>query len=298
MELDPQEMIFPDEQNKLEKAIERRRDVLKQYPSIMYDRKNIYCIIGIENQTYVNYQGPFTALSYDYFRVYRQIVQIQDTHEKEKDLSGDELMSKFSREDKIIPVITITIHFSGKIWDGPKYLHEMYVGEHDEAFKSLCMDYKMNMIEPARMDDEEFNKFETDLGIVLQFSKHTENKKAMKVYLKNPIFEDIDVKAVRVINAIGNLGMNITPRAGRMNMCKAIEELKQDWKEEARAEGLEEGRAEGRAEGREEGRTEGALSSLLTNVKTVMQKMHISSSEAMDFLDVSNDTRNVLMKML
>ncbi len=56
-------------------------------------------------------------------------------------------------------------------------------------------------------------------------------------------------------------------------MCKALEELKQDWKQEGillgKAEGKEEGKAEGIALGKEEGILLGKAEAYESNIKTM-----------------------------
>ena len=42
----------------------------------------------------------------------------------------------------------------------------------DEVILSYVQDYKLNLIVPATIKDDEFDKFHTDLGAILQFIKH------------------------------------------------------------------------------------------------------------------------------
>ena len=58
----------------------------------------------------------------------------------------------------------------------------------------------------------------------------------------------LDLSAANVINTVAGIGLEIKQDRGKVDMCKAIEDLKA----ESRAEGREEGRVEGREEGREE----------------------------------------------
>ena len=57
-----------------------------------------------------------------------------------------------------------------------------------------------------------------------------------------------------------------------------------------RAEGLTKGRAEGRAEGltkgREEGLTKGLEKERVFGIRRLMEKLHLSEEEAMEFMDI------------
>lgn len=48
----------------------------------------------------------------------QQVSEIASEHRKEKDLRDTEFLSGFSKEDKIIPVITLTVYFGSDKWDG------------------------------------------------------------------------------------------------------------------------------------------------------------------------------------
>ncbi|MCR5127113.1 MAG: hypothetical protein K6B69_03325 [Lachnospiraceae bacterium] len=54
------------------------------------------------------------------------------------------------------------------LWDGPSSLHEMLDFKND-AIKSFVPDYRINLISPADMDDDEFTKFNTDLGFAILY---------------------------------------------------------------------------------------------------------------------------------
>ena len=54
----------------------------------------------------------------------------------------------------------------------------------------------------------------------------------------------LDLPAANVINTVAGIGLEIKQDRGKVDMCKAIEDLKA----ESRAEGREEGHTKGRAE--------------------------------------------------
>ena len=88
---------------------------------------------------------------------------------------------------------------------------------------------------------------------------------------------------------------------GVSEMCKAMEDMRNEALErgrvEGRAEGLKEGRIEGRAEGRVEGRAEGRveglvegrLNNMLESVRSLKAKLGLSDQQVKDALSISNE---------
>ena len=46
-------------------------------------------------------------------------------HREQKDLTGDEFVSGFARNDKLQPFITLVLYYGTKEWDAPKCLKDM-----------------------------------------------------------------------------------------------------------------------------------------------------------------------------
>ena len=84
---------------------------------------------------------------------------------------------------------------------------------------------------------------------------------------------------------------------GVSEMCKAMEDMRNEALErgrvEGRAEGLKEGRIEGRVEGRAEGRAEGLvegrLNNMLESVRSLKAKLGLSDQQVKDALSISNE---------
>ena len=87
-------------------------------------------------------------------------------------------------------------------------------------------------------------------------------------------------------------------KGGQINMCNALEELRQEGVEEGRQKGRREGRLEGRQEGRQEGRWEGILEGIRATVRTcrnfniseadtirnIMNEFSLSQEEAVNYV--------------
>lgn len=91
-----------------------------------------------------------------------------------------------------------------------------------------------------------------------------------------------------------NHALELEQRGGKINMCNALEELRQEGVEEGRQEGRLEGRQEGRQEGRWEGILEGIRATVRTcrnfnisetdTVRNIMNEFSLSQEEAVNYV--------------
>ena len=151
--------------------IQRYRDSLK-YMTVMEKNDAVYVILGIENQSHVHYAMPVKNMLYDAMEYANQVKKVANGYRKAKNTSKmnvGEFLTGFSKNDELIPVITLVLYLGTDPWDGPRSLYEMFGGENEKILPFVS-DYKINLIEPQRMSDEEINRFHTDLREVLLYS--------------------------------------------------------------------------------------------------------------------------------
>lgn len=65
-------------------------------------------------------------------------------HEKRHRQNGDkvssgEFLSGMTKEDKLIPVITLTVRFNPNKWSGPRSIHEMLATKDKESLRELIV---------------------------------------------------------------------------------------------------------------------------------------------------------------
>ena len=236
-EMDPTELgIIITEDTK--EIAQKVRDILKK-SVVMHDEKMFYLLLGIENQTEIHYAMPVRNLLYDALNYGQQVNEIAAMHKKKKDVTGAEFLSGFSKTDKIMPVITLTVYFGSEEWDAPRSLKEMFLDGIDEDILAEVDDYRLHLIVPAEIQD--FSLFQTDFGKAMKYIAVSTSAEKIKEISKDAAFAKVEADTVRLINEC--TGSNITVQEGEVyvNMCKGLEEL--------RAEGIAEGRAEGIAEG-------------------------------------------------
>ena len=146
----------------------------------MTDGKAIYAILGIENQSYVDYSMPVRNMLYDSMQYFVQVEELTNAHREKKDLeSGNEFVSGISRKDRITPVITLVIYWGSDNWDGSRSLHEMF-DTTDETMLKYASNYELNLITPADMQKGDFKKFKTELGRALKYIRNSGDAESLK----------------------------------------------------------------------------------------------------------------------
>lgn len=237
-EMDPTEMgiIITEDAKDITQKV---RDVLKK-SIIMNDGKMAYILLGIENQSEIHYAMPVKNLIYDALNYGQQVNKIAVAHRKEKDVKSAEFLSGFSKSDKIMPVITLTVYFGGNEWDAPRSLKDMFQEDLDEEILKEVDDYKLHLIIPTEIKD--FSVFQTDFGKAMKYIAASESTKKIMELSKDSAFEKVSSDTVHLINACTNSNITVPVGEETINMCKGLEGYGEMKREEGLKEGLEEGR--------------------------------------------------------
>ena len=194
-ELDGEELLVEEK-----KVLQRFRDVVKQV-TVRQDEEAIYMIIGLENQTQVHYAMPVRTMVYDAMHYAGQVEEIRKQNgrrwKQRKGNNGDnngeqagsrvedrlltyaEFLSGITKEDKLLPVITIVILYSSEPWDGPVSLYDMLATKDPEILKYV-QDYHIHLIAPGNMTDQQIRCFHSSMRKVLTFIKYAKDKEKMK----------------------------------------------------------------------------------------------------------------------
>ena len=230
-EMDPTELgivITEDAKDIVQKV----RDILKK-SILMNDGKTAFLILGIENQSEVHYAMPIRNLIYDALNYGQQVNKIAAVHRKEKDLKiGDEYLSGFTKADKIMPVITLTVYFGAKEWDAPRCLKDMFPEDISEEILNEVDDYKLHLILPAEIED--FSLFKTEFGVVMKYIAASEDLEKIEALSKDAAFESVSVQTVHFINECTGSDLVVPKGEEVVNMCKGLE----GYGEKKRAEGV------------------------------------------------------------
>ena len=275
--------------------MQKYRDILKS-AVIKQDEKMSYVLLGIENQTDVHYAMPVRNAIYGALQYGRQVADIAAEHRRnKKDFTGKsngEYLSGFLKEDCIKPVITLVIHFGAEEWDGPLSLHEM-MSVSDIEILSFVENYRIHLIDPAKLTEEQLNKFSTSMREVIGYIKYSKNKDKLLEFLRTDTHRSIEMNAVRVIKTITNTPIEVSEEEEEIEMCKAIEDLIAESEARGRAEGEVRGEARGRAEGETRGEAKGMIEICLDMsfskediLKKLQEKLNISLQQAGEYFEM------------
>ena len=237
-EIDTTELSVP-YGNNAKAPVQKYRDILKLWNAMM-DDDAIYVILGAELQDKVHYGMPVKDGLYDMLGYSKQIEEIRRSYRKQGEenageitaedgtlkikLTSEEFLSGLRKGDKLIPIITAVIYLGDTPWDGPRSLHDMLDFKND-AIKSYVPDYKLNLISPADMEDEEFTKFSTDLGFAMEVIKHQSSDADEVIERTN--HRKIDRDTAVFLNTAVKLNLEYEEETGGVDMCLAMEKRQQ-----------------------------------------------------------------------
>ena len=247
--LDPNSFSLLDDKQKVNSSdsstIHKQRDVLK-YLSAMTTDNAAYLILGIENQSDIHYAMPVRNMLYDALQYEYQMQEITKAHRNNKQY--DAFTSGVQKQDKLLPVITLVVYFGTKPWDGPMRLHDM-LNIEDASLLPYIADYPLQLIDPHRMDEETLAQFKSTAREVFTFIKHSKDKNKILELVQEPRYQTLDPLAANVINICTNSKLPLTiNKEDDVNMCQAIDEIREDSRNEGRYEGIEIGISKERKE--------------------------------------------------
>lgn len=245
-------------------TLTRIRDVVKK---TAYGTE--FVVLGVESQQHIHYAMPLRHMIYDamsYLKEYQELTRKCGKDDGKK--TTDEFLSSMKKNERLHPVITLTIYYGEKEWDGPYCLRDMIV-EMPEEIDSIFSDYKMNLLEVRDSGKYIFNN--TDVQSVFEITRETFVGHFDAIREK---YGDKELGA-ELLTMIGQMtgskklvSMGINKEAD--NMCTALEKL------------IEDGRNDG----------------ILTSVKNLMESMGWTAEQAMDALKISREDRNKYAGML
>lgn len=232
--------------NDAEIAVQKLRDNIMLWTMAM-DDKAAYAVLGIENQDKIHYAMAVKNMLYDALQYAKQVEEAKRSYrnglnKKRIKLNSEEFLSGLKKADRLMPVITLVVYFGDKDWDGAKSIHEMLSVDDDELL-SYVPNYKINLIEPAKISDEDYDKFKTDVGSVLQFIKHQSDEDGSWIKGKTR-FKYVEKEAVELINLITGSKITGEDKEEVVDMCRAWENSINN----AMREGMREGELKGKIE--------------------------------------------------
>jgi len=233
-------------------------------------------LIAFENQSDIHYAMPVRVMNRESAVYHKQWRDKASVHRERNDIKGAEFLSGFSKEDKLIPTVTIVVYLGKEPWDGPRSLKEMmHLEKYSEEMQQMIVDYPIHLLEVRRFEQLEY--FHSDLRYVFGFLQKEHNKDELTAYVKEneEVFSHLKEEAYDMISVMAQskelqkMKSKHKMEGGSVNMCQAIKEMIAD----SRSEGRKQGRSEGRKEGRSEGIRIGTFETLCSLVKDGLLQM-------------------------
>ena len=207
-----------------------------------------FVILGLENQQKVHYGMPLRVMLGDALGYLKEYQEISGNNKKEGNWkNSEEFLSGFCKEDRLHPMVTICIYYGENIWDGPMSLKGML--NIPENLCSVVNDYRMNLIQV--WNSEQFNFKNPDVCTVFGVSRNIfkrEYNKITDVYKNQEIDSEIGLVIGAITESQELINQALEQQGGKMNMCKALEELKLEGVAEGMEKGIEKGKIVARYE--------------------------------------------------
>lgn len=212
-------------------------------------------VFACETQSKVHYAMPVRNMLYDSLTYMDQIKALWKQNmpkggQKKSTLTEEEYLSRFRKEDRLCPVITLVFYYDLERWDGPRDLGDMLqcvkLPGEKKSLSRYIPNYHLNLVDAGSMEDE--NLFHTDLHQVFGMLKYRNRKEELRSYMgqHRDYFGSVDLETYRALRAFLHSEKMLkdvacTEKEVRIDMCQALEDIYSD--------GIREGKAEGKAEG-------------------------------------------------
>lgn len=247
--LDRETDIIITDRNGRQRGLQRHRDLAKRW------KKQVdLAVLACESQDKIHYAMPVRSMLNGSLTYTDQVREIWRDHKKKKEppgstevanntsvkgLTQEEYLSRFRKDDRIYPVISIVFYYDLKLWDGAKDLYDMFhlKGELKDLdlLQRFIPNYHINLLDAGNISCP--GNFHSDLQQIFQVLKCREDKDAIQDYMKKnrSYFENVDVETYQAMRALlhservmADMSKYNSGKETRINMCKALEDIYAD----------------------------------------------------------------------
>ncbi len=217
-EMDPDEVLSVYGISREEQQKQKWRDLLKSCV-VKSVSDVVLVLLGLENQSEIHYAMPVKCMVYDALNYGNQVAEAARKSQGKGYRNSAEFLSGFRKDDRITPVITLTLYWGADEWDGPLCLSDMFYPV-DHVFKQYLNDYQIHLVAPCNIKD--FSKFRTELRFVLEFIKASRSGTEMRrIMEENEMFRYLGSEAVTIIKMFTGIDVSEEEEGSRVDLCKA-----------------------------------------------------------------------------
>ena len=210
-------------------------------------------ILAVELQDNINFCMPIRCVEYDLEELLKQIRRLKEKYKREGGLKpGAEYLSGIKENDKLNPVITLVVYHGPGKWNSAESVSGMLnQGGMDPVLSKYILDHNIHVINLSELDE---NLFQTELRELIGLMKRKDDKEAMRIFYQEneERFSNMDEEAYELICTMLNLRPLLRQKEnfrkgkdGKLDMCKAFDELMKDSKDEGIRIGVKRGVKQG-----------------------------------------------------
>ena len=228
------------------------RDLYKELDDAL-----VHLFIGAELQEHVDYAMPLRIMDSDVLSYLHQKKTVGKNHTNDKDdkedaantnaketsdsagrqsLTADEYLSRFSKADRLQPVITLVLYCGEKEWDGARRLHELLdLDKLPSSIRGYVADYPIHILDVCHTPDERLRQFPPDICFLLMCIKYAKDKEAfsrLRELTGTAVVSADTCETIAEYLGEPELLHGEAGTEGGRNMCKAIRDLVEDGRNE------------------------------------------------------------------
>ena len=151
-------------------------------------------------------------------------------------------MCGFQKDIRLYPVVTFVLYYGKDEWDAATDLHGILdFTDIPDGIQKLVQNYQIHVVDVPRMQNTEV--FKTDVCQVFDFIRCSKDDESMRQLMtKDPEYGKMEEDAYNMVAAYTGSENLLAVKddyieGGRVNMCKAIDDLILKGKLEGRVEG-------------------------------------------------------------
>lgn len=235
---------------------------------------------GLEVENYNDYGMPRRALVYDAAEYEKEVSERKETLLKERKLGTFEERKSGKRKiDKEYPIINIVLYLGMGRYQGPHELRDCFYEipkEYAPYLQGKINSYGFVLLEADYIKTE---LFQSELKQFFEAMQARNDKQRLHELFNREDFQTLSPETQQMITIhIGDKHLTRKVMEEKVDMCKAMRDLKRDWKKEGRAEGID--------------------LTLKENITNLMKNLNWSVDQAMDALSVTETKREILRKSI
>ena len=130
-----------------------------------------------------------------------------------------------SETGRVLPISTMVVNIGSQEWKGPKSLHGMFPAT-DDFVEANVPDYPIKVFDPRTEDVKILDSLCTDLKSVSYLFRYSDRGDLLSEKYQDDSTSYLGGYGIDLVNVCLNMGLEVPEEGRRLEMCKAVEDLK------------------------------------------------------------------------